>query len=108
MPPNRGRGSHLPNLHHLFVAYLNQDWSTDGDTLEEIFQNRSELQRMSPELRSEISDLLQPGPTDQELDDLLYGEWLAGYEPDEDEGETWTDVLHQIKDLCGYYSSDDG
>jgi|SRR5690625_661040 len=96
--------SRFPNLSHLFGAYLDQDWSADGDTLDEIFENRSALRKMAPSFKKEISDILSLRLSNQELDDIFFGEWGAGYEPDEDEGETWEDVLCQIYTICSKYA----
>lgn len=93
----------IPNLEWFFTTFMHQDWTIHGESLAEIFENLGGLQGVSETLRIEVRTLIDQGHSHQWLDDLFYGRWLAGYEPNEDEGGTWTDVLHQIEELCSLY-----
>lgn len=101
----RNFNSEIPQLHYLFVSYLHQDWTVEGELLSEIFQNHRELQVRAVRIRSEVSALLGSGIDDSGLDRIFFGKWRTGYEPDEDEGETWIDVLRRISDICDRHAS---
>lgn len=89
-----------PTLSYLFNAYLHQDWTIDGNSLPEIFRNSEGLQSLAPRIQADIGSLLAEGHDHECLDRLFFGRWQAGYEPDEDDGEDWLDVLEQISRIC--------
>ena len=75
-----------------------------GESLPEIFEEQEGAQDIAPRLKQEIELLLSENFSNEYFDEVLYGQWRAGYEPDEGEGETWADALHQIRDLCEIHS----
>ena len=98
-----GQNSKIPQLHYLFSSYLHQDWTAEGNSLLEIFENHQELQERSSGIRSEILTLLESKIDDSELDRIFFGKWRSGYEPDEDEGKNWSDALRKIAEICLQY-----
>lgn len=90
-------------IEHLFTAYLHQDWTIDGDSLEEVFQNVEPLQLLAPKIHGQIGQLLKENPTNEELEELFWGQWQTGYEPDDPEGEDWVGTLKRIMDICEGY-----
>ncbi|WP_152436841.1 contact-dependent growth inhibition system immunity protein [Nocardiopsis xinjiangensis] len=93
-----------PTIKKLFITYLHQDWTIDGENLPDLFENLKALQGMSADLIQEINSLLSENYSNEDLDYIFFNRWLAGYEPDEDEGETWHDVLRQIRSISESYS----
>ena len=93
-------------VEHLFGAYLHQDWTIDGHSLEEVFANAEALQELSPEIHREVTAMLQEEPTNQELEGLFFGQWQTGYEPEDPEGEDWIGVLHNLLEICETYRGD--
>ena len=93
-----------PTIRRLFIACLHQDWTIDGENLPELFENARELQSISADLGPEINSLLSENYSNEDLDYVFFNRWLTGYEPNEDEGETWHDVLRQIEELCGIHA----
>ena len=96
--------SKYPTIRRLFIAYLHQDWTIDGESLPGLFENLRALQEMSADLSREINSILSEGYSHEDLDYIFFNRWLTGYEPYEDEGETWVDVLRQIEELCSFYA----
>lgn len=91
------------NLHRLFAVYLHQDWTVEGDSLSGVFRNQKGLQGLSPKIHEDIEGLLAEGHGSDYLDRLFVRKWHTGYEPDEDAGEDWGDVLGQISQICREY-----
>ncbi|WP_161628669.1 contact-dependent growth inhibition system immunity protein [Nocardiopsis salina] len=94
-----------PTIEEFFSTYLHQDWTIDGESLPEPFENLKALQEMSADLIQEINSLLSDSYSNEDLDCIFFDRWLTGYEPNEDEGESWHDVLRQIRKICEAYSS---
>ncbi|MES0836708.1 contact-dependent growth inhibition system immunity protein [Nocardiopsis tropica] len=84
------------NLHHLFGAYLHQDWSTEGETLSDVFEKSKALQNLSEGMRREAESLLAEEYDNKFLDDIFFGQWGAGYEPEADGLDDWHHVLREI------------
>ncbi|WDZ88849.1 contact-dependent growth inhibition system immunity protein [Nocardiopsis sp. HUAS JQ3] len=118
---NLGRSVHLipPVVHvmksmdnrfrnrcYLFNYYLHQDWTIEGETLSEVFEKNKTLHEISQGLRQEAKTLLKEGHDNQCLDDIFFGRWSAGYEPEVEGHEDWNDVLREIVRFSDRYTSD--
>ncbi|WP_407942010.1 contact-dependent growth inhibition system immunity protein [Nocardiopsis codii] len=84
------------NLSYLFNYYLHQDWTIDGETLSDVFERNEALHELSRGIRQEAEILLKEGHDNQHLDDIFFGRWGAGYEPEADDYQTWHEVLREI------------
>lgn len=84
------------NLCYLFNYYLHQDWTIEGETLSEVFERNQALHKISKGLQQEATALLEEGHDNQHLDEIFFGRWSAGYEPEAEGHETWNDVLREI------------
>ena len=93
------------DLHRLFVAYLHQDWTVEGSSLSEVFVNNEGLQSRAPGIYEDVESLLKENRDNDDLDRLFVRKWHTGYEPEEDEGENWTDVLQEIARICLTYTT---
>ena len=84
------------NLSYLFNYYLHQDWTIEGETLSAVFEQNEALHEISKRLRKEAELLLEEGHSNRHLDDIFFGRWGAGYEPEAEGHETWQEVLEDI------------
>ncbi|MES0836710.1 contact-dependent growth inhibition system immunity protein [Nocardiopsis tropica] len=84
------------NLCYLFNYYLHQDWTVEGETLSEVFERNDALHEISRGLRQEAIILLEKRHDNQYLDDMFFGRWGAGYEPEAEGLETWHEVLREV------------
>jgi len=94
----------LDSLRYLFTHYLHQDWTVEGEYLSDIFEQNGALQDVSKEIKQEAESLLEEEHDNQHLDDIFFNHWSAGYEPEVEGYENWSDVLREIVRISGRYS----
>lgn len=94
----------LDSLRYLFTHYLHQDWTIEGESLSDIFEQNGALQDVSKEIKQEAESLLEEEHDNQHLDDIFFNHWSAGYEPEVEGYENWSDVLREIVRISGRYS----
>ena len=92
------------NLYYLFGAYLHQDWTIEGETLSDVFDKSQALQNLSGGIKREAESLLAGEYDNQFLDDIFFGQWGAGYEPEADGLDDWHHVLREIVRYCDRYT----
>ncbi|GAA3985421.1 hypothetical protein FOF52_06410 [Thermobifida alba] len=78
------------SLRYFVEAYLQQDWNIDGENILEIPRSRRELASIHSEIQRDAETLLSEGFSEGEPGDLFERSWKSEYEPDCNEGETWT------------------
>lgn len=104
-----GVSSNVPRLEDLqsirrcFETYLHQDWTIDGESLEEVFENNGCLGGIRLNVKAEAQSLIDSDLTDVQLDQLFTGQWGAGYEPEVEEFEDWRAALREIVRLCNMH-----
>ncbi|WP_433700935.1 contact-dependent growth inhibition system immunity protein [Nocardiopsis sp. CA-288880] len=91
-------------LSYLFNYYLHQDWTIEGETLSEVFEKNTVLQSLSGGIKREAEALLAEEHKNQHLDDIFFGRWSAGYEPEADGLDDWHHVLREIVRYCDRYT----
>ncbi|WAE75598.1 contact-dependent growth inhibition system immunity protein [Streptomonospora nanhaiensis] len=92
------------NLSYLFNCYLHQDWTIEGENLSEVFDSSQALQNLSGGIQREAETLLAEEYDNQFLDDIFFGQWGAGYEPEADGLDDWQHVLKEIVRYCDRYT----
>jgi hypothetical protein len=95
------------NLSYLFNYYLHQDWTIEGETLAKVFEQNEALHEISQGIQREAELLLKEGHDHQYLDDIFFGRWSAGYEPEVEGYETWQEVLEEIIRFSKRYTKDE-
>ena len=94
----------LEDIRRVFETLLHQDWTIEGHTLEEVFENNYRLNGIRDGVRKGAQLLIDSELTNQHLDEIFFGLWGAGYEPEAEEFEDWRDVLREIVRLCDKYN----
>ncbi|GAA1440446.1 hypothetical protein GCM10009602_13220 [Nocardiopsis tropica] len=92
------------NLYRLFGSYLHQDWTIEGETLSKVFEQNNALHEICKGIKQEAKLLLEKGYDNQFLDDIFFGQWGAGYEPEADGLDDWHHVLREIVRYCERYT----
>lgn len=90
----------LESARHFFVTFLHQDWSIDGDTLEEVFDTNMGFGDMKEGLRGDVVSLIDSDYSEAQLEYILVGMWSIGYEPEYGGFEGWRDFLRGLVRIC--------
>lgn len=90
----------LHDIRRFFVNYLHQDWSIYGETLEELFETNQGLGSLKEGVRAQARLLICSELDNEQLDQVFFGQWQAGYEPEAEDFEDWRAVLEEIVRLC--------
>lgn len=93
----------LQSAYVFFVTFLHQDWSIDGDTLEEVFDTNMGFGDMKEGLRADVKALIDSDFSEDLLEQILVGRWSIGYEPEYGGFGSWRGVLGEIVRLCDKY-----
>lgn len=92
----------LASFRRAVETYLHQDWTIDGNTLEEVFENNEGLEGITEEVKRGAQTLIDSELSEHELDKIMLG-WGAGYEPEAEGFGDWRESLREIVRLCDKY-----
>ena len=90
----------LSGVRRAVETYLHHDWTIEGSTLEEVFENNEGLEGITEEVKNGAQYLIDSNLTDHELDRIITIEWGAGYEPEVEGFDDWRSALKEIVRLC--------
>lgn len=102
-PETLDKSTELADIKRVFETLLHQDWTIEGNTLEEVLENNHGLEGTRDGVRDGARILIESSLTDRRLDDLIFGYWDAGYEPEAEGFDGWREVLREIVRLCDEY-----
>ncbi|MEU3210494.1 hypothetical protein ABZ631_06200 [Nocardiopsis alba] len=102
-PASLDKSEDLSDIKHFFQAYLHQDWTIDGNTLEEVFENNHGLEGIREGVGTGARILIDSDLTEHRPGILLVRHWSAGYEPEDEDLGTWRGILKEIVRLCDAY-----
>ncbi|WP_307851323.1 contact-dependent growth inhibition system immunity protein [Nocardiopsis sp. MG754419] len=91
-----------------FKTFMHQDWTISGETLEEVFESIEGFQEMRGGIRQGARALVESELTDQQLDEIIFGQWGSGYEPEVEDFGNWRSALEEIIRLCDKYDALEG
>lgn len=90
----------ISDVRRTVETYLHQDWTIEGSTLEEVFENNEGLEGIAEEVKSGSQYLIDSNLSNHELDRIIMIEWGAGYEPEVEGFDDWRAALREIVRLC--------
>lgn len=93
----------LQDIRWLFNTFLHQDWTIDGETLEEVFANNRYMEGATEGIRIGALSLLKSDLTELQIEQLAAGPCGAGYEPEAEGFEDWRSALREIIRICDTY-----
>lgn len=96
----------LSDIEEAFGIYLHQDWTIDGNTLEEVFHENDGFEGFRIGVKKGARLLIDSELTELELEKLIAGSWGVGYEPEVEGFENWRSALREIVRLCEAYDQE--